>query len=39
VDSAESHKGWIGDINDTQQTSVDYPILADADEKVSDSTG
>ena len=39
VDSAESHKGWIGDINDTQQTSVDYPILADADKKVSDLYG
>jgi alkyl hydroperoxide reductase subunit AhpC len=39
VDSAESHKGWIGDINDTQYTSVDYPILADADKKVSDLYG
>ena len=36
VDSAESHKGWIGDINETQHTTVDYPILADADKKVSD---
>jgi GTP-binding protein HflX len=36
VDSAESHKGWIGDINETQNTKVDYPILADADKKVSD---
>ena len=36
VDDAESHKGWIGDINETQNTNVDYPILADGDKKVSD---
>ncbi|MGR3277552.1 peroxiredoxin [Acaryochloris marina NIES-2412] len=36
VDDAQSHKGWIGDINETQNTTVDYPILADADKKVSD---
>jgi alkyl hydroperoxide reductase subunit AhpC len=36
VDDVESHKGWIGDINETQATSVNYPILADADKKVSD---
>jgi alkyl hydroperoxide reductase subunit AhpC len=36
VDDAESHKGWIGDINETQCTVVDYPILADADKKVSE---
>jgi thioredoxin-dependent peroxiredoxin len=35
VDDAESHKGWIGDINETQSTSVNYPILADGDRKVS----
>jgi thioredoxin-dependent peroxiredoxin len=35
VDSAESHKGWIGDINETQSCSVNYPILADEDKKVS----
>jgi thioredoxin-dependent peroxiredoxin len=35
VDDAESHKGWIGDINETQNTSVNYPILADGDRKVS----
>ena len=39
VDSAESHKGWIGDINETQCTLVDYPILADADKSVSDLYG
>ena len=36
VDDAESHKGWVGDINETQKTTVNYPILADVDKKVSD---
>ncbi len=36
VDDVESHKGWIGDINETQNTTVNYPILADPDKKVSD---
>ncbi|HEY0294878.1 MAG TPA: peroxiredoxin [Bordetella sp.] len=36
VDGAESHKQWIGDINDTQSTTVNFPILADADRKVSE---
>ncbi|KGF71903.1 peroxidase [Neosynechococcus sphagnicola sy1] len=36
VDGVESHQGWIGDINETQNTTVNYPILADADRKVSD---
>lgn len=36
VDDAESHKGWIGDINETQSCSVNYPILADPDRKVAD---
>ena len=35
VDSAESHRDWIGDINETQQTQVNFPILADTDMKVS----
>ena len=39
VDSAESHQGWIGDINETQSTTVNYPILADPDRKVSDLYG
>jgi GTP-binding protein HflX len=39
VDSAESHKGWICDINEVQKTTVDYPILADEDKKVSDLYG
>lgn len=34
VDPVESHKGWIEDINDTQNTTVNFPILADEDRKV-----
>ncbi len=29
VDDVESHKKWIGDINETQQTAVNFPIIAD----------
>ena len=35
VDSVESHKGWINDINEKQNTSVNFPIIADPDRKVS----
>ncbi|MCO5413171.1 MULTISPECIES: peroxiredoxin [Ralstonia] len=35
VDSVESHKGWINDINETQNTNVNFPIIADPDRKVS----
>jgi len=34
VDSLESHRGWVVDINETQQTTVNYPIVADEDKKV-----
>lgn len=34
VDDAKSHTQWIDDINDTQKTTVNYPILADEDRKV-----
>ncbi|MGA3678779.1 peroxiredoxin [Pseudomonas graminis] len=36
VDSAESHTKWIGDINTTQNTLVNFPILADEDRRVSE---
>ncbi|GGD10417.1 peroxiredoxin [Hyunsoonleella pacifica] len=36
VDGLESHKGWIGDINETQNTTVNFPIIADEDRKVSE---
>ncbi|SPA26308.1 putative ANTIOXIDANT OXIDOREDUCTASE; putative peroxidase, Peroxiredoxin [Cupriavidus taiwanensis] len=35
VDTVDSHRGWIADINETQATEVNFPILADADRKVS----
>jgi len=35
VDDVQSHKEWINDINETQNTKVEFPILADADRKVS----
>ncbi|GAB4131965.1 MAG: peroxiredoxin [Bacteroidia bacterium] len=34
VDDLESHHGWIKDINETQQTTVNFPIIADPDKKV-----
>jgi thioredoxin-dependent peroxiredoxin len=36
VDGLESHKGWIKDINETQNTEVNFPIIADEDRKVSE---
>ncbi|WP_029147066.1 peroxiredoxin [Methylophilus sp. 5] len=35
VDPVESHHGWIQDINETQAADVQFPIIADADRKVS----
>ncbi|WP_286739626.1 MULTISPECIES: peroxiredoxin [Acinetobacter] len=35
VDDVESHHGWIKDINETQDTTVNFPIIADQDRKVS----
>ena len=34
VDGVDSHKEWILDINETQDTTVTYPIIADEDRKV-----
>ncbi|MBA4148035.1 MAG: peroxiredoxin [Verrucomicrobia bacterium] len=36
VDAAESHHGWICDINETQGTQMNFPIIADPDRKVAD---
>lgn len=36
VDGVEDHKNWIKDINETQNTSVQFPIIADKDKKVSE---
>jgi len=35
VDPVDSHNGWIKDIEETQDVKINYPILADADQKVS----
>ena len=34
VDPLDSHKGWIADINETQKTTMNFPIIADPDRKV-----
>jgi len=39
VDGLEKHKGWISDINETQQCSVDFPIIADEDKAVANAYG
>ncbi|QPJ65081.1 MAG: peroxiredoxin [Candidatus Nitrohelix vancouverensis] len=36
VDPVDSHRGWINDINETQNCSVNYPIIADPDRKVAE---
>ncbi len=35
VDGVASHKEWIKDINEVQNTTVNFPIIADEDKKVS----
>ncbi len=35
VDDVNSHNGWIKDIEETQHTRMNFPILGDADRKVS----
>ena len=34
VDDLESHKAWINDIEDTQNTEINFPIIADDNKKV-----
>lgn len=36
VDTVDSHLEWIKDINETQHTTVNFPIIADHDRKVSE---
>jgi len=36
VDPLDKHFGWIKDINETQNCSVDFPIIADEDRKVAE---
>jgi len=35
VDPVDLHNGWVRDINETQNTIVNFPIIADTDRKVS----
>ena len=36
VDGLESHRGWVTDINETQNTTLNFPIIADDDRNVSE---
>lgn len=36
VDPLDKHKGWVNDINETQNTTVNFPIIADPDHKVAE---
>jgi len=36
VDGLVSHRDWINDINETQNTTVNFPLIADEDRKVSE---
>jgi alkyl hydroperoxide reductase subunit AhpC len=36
VDPLDSHEGWKGDIEETQGTALNFPLVADSDRKVSD---
>ncbi len=37
VDKVEDHRGWINDINETQNTSVNYPIIGDPERKIANA--
>ena len=39
VDPLDSHVGWIKDINETQDTTVNFPLIADPEKKVADIYG
>jgi alkyl hydroperoxide reductase subunit AhpC len=39
VDPLDSHKGWAGDIAETQGSALNFPLLADPDRKVADLYG
>lgn len=36
VDPMDKHDGWVKDINETQNTTVNFPLIADQDRKVAD---
>ena len=39
VDPVDSHKRWIGDIEETQSIKMNFPIIADVDSKVANLYG
>jgi len=39
VDDNDSHKKWVGDIEETQHTKLNFPIIADKDRKVANLYG
>ena len=39
VDDVKSHKGWIGDIEETQNAKMNFPILGDPERKVASLYG
>jgi alkyl hydroperoxide reductase subunit AhpC len=39
VDPLDKHEGWVKDINETQNTTVNFPLIADPDRKVADLYG
>jgi len=39
VDDVKSHKGWIGDIEETQGCKMNFPIIGDPEKKVSNLYG
>ncbi len=39
TDGVEEHKGWIKDVDATQNTSLEFPIVADVDRKVAQAYG
>src|SRR5436309_8967135 len=39
VDPVKDHKAWAGDIAETQGHALNFPLIADADRKVSDLYG
>lgn len=36
TDSVAEHQRWIEDVNETQKTTIDFPIIADPDTKIAD---
>ncbi len=39
VDQLDAHRGWINDINETQKTTVNFPLIADPEKSVANLYG